>query len=208
MLGVQLLLIMAAEPFAATGLKGSSTVLELVLVAFAFLIVLVSRGPIMTTVAALAVISTLAGSLFNIVAPSTPTRMLAHAGALGGSVVVAYVVGRAVLAPGAVNTHRVFGAIVLYLNFGMLFATGYRLIWDLIPNSLSGVPSEMSPTQASGTIFYFSYVTLTSIGFGDIAPVDPFARGLANLEGIIGQLYPATLLARLVTLELESRPRR
>jgi len=208
MLIVQLVLIILAEPFAATGYQGSSTVLELVLIAFAFLIVLVSRGRITTTIAALAAISALAGSLFNVLAPSTPTRMLAHIGGLSGSVVVGYVVGRAVLAPGVVNTHRVLGAIVLYLNFGMIFGTAYRLIWDLIPNSLSGIPSGTAPSQASGTILYFSFVTLTSIGFGDIAPVDPFARGLTNLEGIIGQLYPATLLARLVTLELESRHRR
>jgi hypothetical protein len=49
---------------------------------------------------------------------------------------------------------------------------------------------------------YFSFVTLTTIGYGDITPIHPFARSLANLEGIFGQLYPATLLARLITLEL------
>jgi hypothetical protein len=46
---------------------------------------------------------------------------------------------------------------------------------------------------------------LTTVGYGDIAPLDPIARALANVESIIGQLYPATLLARLVTLEMENR---
>jgi hypothetical protein len=45
-------------------------------------------------------------------------------------------------------------------------------------------------------------VTLTTAGYGDIAPLHPYARSLANVEAIIGQIYPATLLARLVTLEL------
>jgi len=45
-------------------------------------------------------------------------------------------------------------------------------------------------------------------GYGDIVPVDPFARTLSNLEAIVGQLYPATLLARLITLELERHHRR
>lgn len=54
---------------------------------------------------------------------------------------------------------------------------------------------------ASETI-YFSFVTLTSIGYGDILPVHPIARSLSNVETIIGQLYPATLLARLVSLQL------
>jgi hypothetical protein len=53
-------------------------------------------------------------------------------------------------------------------------------------------------------LVYFSFVTLTSVGYGDIVPVHPVARSLCNLESIIGQLYPATLLARLVTLELQS----
>jgi hypothetical protein len=54
---------------------------------------------------------------------------------------------------------------------------------------------------------YFSFVTLTSVGYGDIVPVHPYARSLANVETIIGQLYPATLLARLVTLEIADRGR-
>ncbi|HTQ70895.1 MAG TPA: potassium channel family protein [Acidocella sp.] len=47
---------------------------------------------------------------------------------------------------------------------------------------------------------YFSMMPLTTIGYGDITPVSPAARSLANLEGIIGQLYPAIILARVITL--------
>jgi voltage-gated potassium channel Kch len=57
-----------------------------------------------------------------------------------------------------------------------------------------------------GNPIYFSFVTLTTTGYGDIVPLHPYARSLANIEAVIGQLYPATLLARLVTLELKSRP--
>ena len=59
--------------------------------------------------------------------------------------------------------------------------------------------------RLTANLIYFSFVTLTSTGYGDIVPMHPIARSLANLEAIIGQLYPATLLARLVTLELEGR---
>jgi len=48
-------------------------------------------------------------------------------------------------------------------------------------------------------------LTQTSTGYGEIVPVHPVARALCNVESIIGQLYPATLLARLVTLELQDR---
>jgi hypothetical protein len=49
-----------------------------------------------------------------------------------------------------------------------------------------------------------SFVTLTSTGYGDIIPVHPLARSLCNIESIVGQLYPAMILARLVTLELRA----
>ena len=49
-------------------------------------------------------------------------------------------------------------------------------------------------------LVYFSFTTLTTLGYGDIMPVHPIARSLSNIEAIIGQVYPATLLARLVSL--------
>ena len=61
-----------------------------------------------------------------------------------------------------------------------------------------------TPALASNLI-YFSFVTLTTTGYGDVFPLHPIARSLCNLEAVIGQLYPATLLARLVTLEMTHR---
>jgi hypothetical protein len=63
---------------------------------------------------------------------------------------------------------------------------------------------RQASAQAISHIRFF--VTLTTTGYGDIVPIHPYARSLANIEAVIGQLYPATLLARLVTLELKSRP--
>jgi hypothetical protein len=207
MLIVQCLVIFVAAPCVTAEFPGSIVGFELLFVAFAFLVIVVSRGRVATAIAALSMIAALAGIFLTVVTPSITTRLLAQLGTIGGATVVAYVVGRAVFAPGVVTPHRVLGAIVLYLNFGMLCTTGYRLIWDLFPNSLSGIPTGMESRQVSGTILYFSFVTLTTIGYGDIVPIHPFARSLANLEGIIGQLYPATLLARLITLQLEARRR-
>jgi hypothetical protein len=207
MLIVQCLIIFAAAPCVASGYRGSDAALELLFFVFACLIIVVSRGAVATAIATFAMIATLAGSFLTLITPSTSTMLLARAGAITGALVVAYVVGRAVFAPGAVTTHRVLGAIVLYLNFGLLATTIYRLIWDLAPNSFGGIPVGVTSAQASASILYFSFVTLTTIGYGDILPVHPFARALADFEGIIGQLYPATLLARLITLELEGRRR-
>jgi Ion channel len=121
-----------------------------------------------------------------------------------------WVVARAVFASGRVTYHRVVGAILLYLTIGLVFVGLFTLVGLLSPGTFSGIRVEDDPALASKFI-YFSFVTLTSTGYGDIVPVHPLARSLCNLEAIIGQLYPATLLARLVTLELEGRaltPRR
>jgi voltage-gated potassium channel Kch len=54
---------------------------------------------------------------------------------------------------------------------------------------------------------YFSLTTLTTTGYGDIVPIDPFARSLANMESVIGRFYLAITVARLVTFEMEHRSR-
>jgi hypothetical protein len=120
-------------------------------------------------------------------------------------VTLGIVVARAVFAPGKVTFHRVIGAVLLYLNIGLVFVALYCFVALRIPNAFTGLEPLKDNLAVAGNLIYFSFVTLTSVGYGDIVPLHPFARGLANVEAIIGQLYPATLLARLVTLELEGR---
>jgi hypothetical protein len=88
----------------------------------------------------------------------------------------------------------------------MLFAFLYSLTEELAPGAFS-MPGDWSRAAASSgeAFYYFSIVTLTTVGFGDITAVHPLVRSLVMLEALIGQLYPAILLARLVTLELETR---
>ena len=120
-------------------------------------------------------------------------------------VVLTVVVARAVFAPGQVTFHRVVGAILLYLNIGLLFAALFCFVALIVPNAFTGLQPLRDNLAIAANLIYFSFVTLTSVGYGDIVPLHPYARSLANLEAIIGQLYPATLLARLVTLQLEGR---
>ena len=162
---------------------------------------MIVRGPIATTLAISALIADLAGYVLDLVEPSKTSLILGYAGLIIAFVMACYALGYAALAPGVVTVHRVLGAIALYLNIGLMFATLYGLIWHFIPNSFNNIPSGPN-WQADGTIVYFSFVTLTSTGFGDVTPLHPIVRTLANVEAIIGQLFPATLLARLITLEL------
>jgi Ion channel len=83
------------------------------------------------------------------------------------------------------------------------FATLFAIVGLSIPDSVKGIAFEDDAALAS-SLFYLSFVTLTSTGYGDIVAVHPLARSLCNIESIIGQLYPATILARLVTLELRA----
>ena len=118
------------------------------------------------------------------------------------SATLGWVVARSVFAPGKINYHRIIGAILLYLLIAMAFASLYLLVGVKNPNAFANVAFEDTPALTSSLI-YFSCVTLTTVGYGDITPLHPFARSLCNLEAIIGQLYPAILIGRLVTLQLE-----
>ena len=120
------------------------------------------------------------------------------------AITLGVVVARVVFAPGRVTYHRIIGAVLLYLLIAVTFVALFIFVDLLFPSAFSGVSFEDSPTLASNLI-YFSFVTLTSTGYGDILPVHPVARSLCNVETIIGQLFPATLLARLVTLEIQGR---
>jgi hypothetical protein len=117
------------------------------------------------------------------------------------AVTLAIVVAQAVFGGGRVTYHRVVGAILLYLLIAVAFATLFAFVGLSFPAAFKGIAFEDDAALAS-SVFYLSFVTLTSTGYGDIVPVHPLARTLCNIESIVGQLYPATILARLVTLEL------
>src|SRR6478672_8985528 len=124
--------------------------------------------------------------------------LLAIAATLGA------VVAQAVFRRGRVTYHRIVGAILLYLLIAVAFGTLFIFVGLSLPDAFKGITFEDNPGLAN-SVFYLSFVTLTSTGYGDIVPLHPIARSLCNIESVIGQLYPATLLARLVTLELRQR---
>ena len=113
-------------------------------------------------------------------------------------------VARHVFAPGVVTGHRVQGAVLVYLNVAALFTIAYGMIVDHTPAALAFATSgtALVPGQQNASLNYFSLTTITTLGYGDIVPVHPLARSLANLEGVFGQLFPATLIARLIALHV------
>jgi hypothetical protein len=137
--------------------------------------------------------------------PSTITICLSAGSLVAFMAALAWVVWTAVFGPGRVTHHRIQGAVVLYLSIALSFAALYEILLTVIPGSISGIPSPESYPIITESLIYYSVTTLTSTGYGDLLPVHPLARSLSNLEAVIGQLFPATLLARIVMLELQAR---
>lgn len=107
-----------------------------------------------------------------------------------------------------IGIDQVLGGVVLYLNIGLTFAVAYSLVAHLAPGAfVFPAPSPTVPVHPS-YFAYFSFVTLTTVGYGDTIPVEPIARSLATLEASMGQLYPAIILARLVSIEVSQRDRK
>ncbi|HEY7041120.1 MAG TPA: ion channel [Methylomirabilota bacterium] len=98
---------------------------------------------------------------------------------------------------GRVNAERIFAVLSAYLLTGLVFGITYGLLNDVRPGSFR-LPELETARFEHGV--YISFVILTSLGFGDVVPVSPVARGLTILEAVIGQMYMAVLVARLVSL--------
>jgi hypothetical protein len=101
-----------------------------------------------------------------------------------------------VLGSGEVTLNRLVGALCLYLLLGVLWAVLYGMVELVEPSAFNygrGVSGDLLEH-----FMYYSFVTLTTLGYGDVTPVHPFARTLAYLEAVIGQLYVAVLVASLV----------
>jgi hypothetical protein len=111
------------------------------------------------------------------------------------------------LREGPTTSHRILGAVAAYLLIGMIWSVAYYLITLFIPGafSIQGPSASGGRESLQSQLFYFSFVTLTTIGYGDIAAVHPIVRMLVILEGVIGQLFPAILIARLVSLQVQSK---
>ncbi len=98
----------------------------------------------------------------------------------------------------SVDADTVIGGISVYLLLGVWWSLLYMVTFSLNPSAFKVLPlHDLNPEFS---LLYFSFTTLTTLGYGDISPSGPVSMGLANLEAVLGQLYPAVLIARLVSL--------
>jgi len=109
---------------------------------------------------------------------------------------VALVIGRGVARDRVVTLATILGVVCLYLLIGLFFAQAYLGVRDFD----SGAFSAPIGTLARFDLIYFSFVTLTTVGFGDIVPAVDLTRALAATEAVLGQLFLVTVLARVVSM--------
>jgi hypothetical protein len=121
---------------------------------------------------------------------------------VAGLILIAFVVGnllRFVLRAPSVNTEVLCGRISAYLMLRLMWTMAYWLVDQLTLGGAFCFNTNAGPRSINGfNGFYFSFITLSTVGFGDITPVSRMARWLAAMEAMTGLLYVAVLIARLV----------
>jgi Ion channel len=204
---LQICALFFVGPFAVRGLPIARPIVDTLVLALLVVVVLLSQRRGASGVILLGLAATLTSHLPELERPSVIASVFRHSGSIIALSAATWVVMHAVYAPGRITVQRLQGAAVVYLNLAMIFASAFNLIWSLTPGAFANVPASTDEPRELATMIYFSLTTLTTTGYGDIVPVDPFARGLANLESVVGQFYIAITVTRLVTLELADRRR-
>ncbi|WP_268846098.1 potassium channel family protein [Flavobacterium aestivum] len=104
-----------------------------------------------------------------------------------------------VFEPGPITGYRVIGSIVVYMIFANLWSAIYLFIYEHIPGAFQITLPAFESNTLQANFLYFSYITITTTGFGEIVPLHPIARSMVQIEAIIGVLYPVILIGRLVS---------
>ena len=108
---------------------------------------------------------------------------------------------RQVLFEGDIDANKIIGSLTLYILLGMIWAVIYLLILVIDPTAFSGL--EVANWQESfSRIAYYSFVTLTTLGYGDILPTSHIAEFFVYMEAIIGVFYMAIIVSSLISLRL------
>jgi Ion channel len=201
---ISILLLFAVTPLAVTfrhGLLILDVAAATILVAASY--ALSERKHLFTIAVVLSVISIIAAGLL-LVFPQRWAVLLEH-----GCVVVLVtffsvsILGY-VLRTGRVTVDRIFAAVCVYMLIGFAWTFAYAFLEEIAPGSFVAL-SETGQNDYVARVLrlrYFSFMTLTTVGYGDIIPRSPAARTMAMLEAVMGQIYLMVLVARLVGLHI------
>lgn len=113
---------------------------------------------------------------------------------------VSWVILKDCLRSGRVTAARICGVLAVYMLLGLMWSSVYSIVEHAIPGSFK-LSTEEGTTDE---LVYFSFVTLTTLGYGDTVPLSSGARGLTIVEALCGQLYLAVIVARLVAMHIST----
>lgn len=148
-----------------------------------------------------------AGIALSAIATSTDAPALYYASTLAifGFLAIAIIHAlKQVVFGTEMNVNRLVGAICVFLLLGILWAFAYSMLEIAVPGSFSGFSPGHDPKSDSSWI-YFSFVTLTTLGYGDITPESAVARTLAYIQAVVGLFYMAVLVAGLVSAYISEK---
>jgi len=150
------------------------------------------------------VLATLVISALNLVLDRTGLSELHLVFLLVYLLLTTWQAAKQVLFSGKIDANKIVGSICIYLLLGLIWAFTYLLILAIDPTSFNGV-AESEWYENFSSLVYYSFVTLTTVGYGEITPNLPIARFFAYAEAITGQFYMAILVASLIGARLSSR---
>jgi hypothetical protein len=195
---IQLLILFVMPAARAAALPLPHFVLRTLLWMLVPLALVLARSRRAMAIVILSVILTMAGAVWHLERPEPVADTVSTVGPVLPQLALLWVVSTAVFGRGRGTYHRILGAVVMYLGIGMIFVSLDIMLVHFVPDAFS--PLSTDPFKLRQALTYFSFSTLTTSSFGDILPVHPIARSLANLEAVFGQLFPTILLARVVRL--------
>jgi hypothetical protein len=168
-------------------------------------VVTMARRRLLTGVVAVLAAATLVLRWGSFRSPDSALRFGGDALSIVLLAILAVLVLVQVFREGPITVYRIQGAIVVYLLVGFAWAAAYDLVYRAWPGAFQFAQASPKALRDTHALLYYSFVTLTTLGYGDITPVHPAARSLAIGEALVGQLYPAILIARLVSMRISSR---
>ena len=122
---------------------------------------------------------------------------------LGFFIWATWVAARQVLFTGTIDDNKIVGAICIYLLLGLIWAMMYLLIAEAVPDAFNGL--QQAPWYDNfSELSYYSFVTLTTLGYGDISPNLPIPQFLSYMEAVVGVLYIAILVASLIGVRMST----
>jgi hypothetical protein len=200
---VSLFLLLLLHPFFAGAVLGRIVFLGCFSAVLFAALYAVSENRRVFTLAVAIAIPVVAGRWLGYFLESEFLTLMVNSGAALFFAFTASVVLSHVLKDEEVTADKIWGALCVYLLIGLTWGSLFLAMETIWPGSFQMAPTPGAEAQEKLPLFmYYSFVTLTTVGYGDVFPLSPLARSFAVVEAVLGQIYLATLIARLVGLHI------